>query len=46
VDDLSLRYAPGNAEATGFWNALGFAPRIVTAGASLQKVESRLSQAI
>ncbi len=44
VDDLSLRYATGNTQATGFWDALGFAPRIVTAGASRQRVEARLSQ--
>jgi len=44
VDDLSLRYVVGNDEAAGFWEALGFAPRIVTAGASRQAVEARLRQ--
>jgi GNAT superfamily N-acetyltransferase len=44
VDDLSLRYVAGNEEAAGFWKALGFAPRIVTAGASRQAVETRLRQ--
>lgn len=34
VEDLSLRYVAGNEEAAGFWAALGFAPRIVTAGAA------------
>lgn len=43
VDDLSLRYVAGNEEATGFWLALGFAPRIVTAGAARQAVEARLA---
>jgi len=33
VDDLSLRYVPANREAAQFWTALGFEPRIVTAGA-------------
>lgn len=33
VDDLSLRYVVGNQEAARFWTAIGFAPRIVTAGA-------------
>jgi GNAT superfamily N-acetyltransferase len=44
VDDLSLRYVVGNDEAAAFWTALGFAPRIVTAGAELQAVQERLSQ--
>jgi GNAT superfamily N-acetyltransferase len=44
VDDLSLRYVVGNEEAAGFWEALGFAPRIVTAGVSRQVVEERLGQ--
>jgi GNAT superfamily N-acetyltransferase len=41
VDDLSLRYVMGNEDATAFWGALGFSPRIVTAGASRQDVQSR-----
>jgi GNAT superfamily N-acetyltransferase len=43
VADLSLRYVHGNAEAAGFWAALGFAPRIVTAGAGLPAVAARLA---
>ncbi len=44
VDDLSLRYVVGNDEAAGFWSSLGFSARIVTAGASRQQVEARLSR--
>lgn len=44
VEDLTLRYVEGNEAAASFWRALGFAPRITTAGASRQKVENRLSQ--
>jgi GNAT superfamily N-acetyltransferase len=40
VDDLSLRYVVGNQEAAGFWTALGFAPRIITAGASRQVIQA------
>jgi GNAT superfamily N-acetyltransferase len=43
VEDLSLRYVVGNSEAAAFWSALGFAPRIITAGASRQEVEKVLS---
>lgn len=43
VDDLSVRYVVGNEEAAGFWQALGFAPRIVTVGAHRQKVEDLLA---
>mgnify|MGYP000458395758 FL=1 len=39
VADLSLRYVAGNEEATRFWAALGFTPRIVTAGATRSVVE-------
>jgi GNAT superfamily N-acetyltransferase len=39
IEDLSLRYVTGNEEAAGFWVALGFTPRIVTAGASRQVVD-------
>lgn len=44
VEDLTLRYAMGNDEAAAFWQSLGFAPRIVVAGASRQAVEARLAQ--
>jgi GNAT superfamily N-acetyltransferase len=42
VSDLSLRYVVGNEQAAGFWEALGFSPRIVTVGAQLQLVRARL----
>lgn len=42
VEDLSLRYVAGNQEAASFWLALGFSPRIVTAGACRQEVEAVL----
>ena len=42
VEDLSLRYVVGNDEATAFWSALGFTPRIVTAGARRSEVQTRL----
>jgi GNAT superfamily N-acetyltransferase len=45
VTDLSLRYVAGNEEAARFWAAIGFSPRIVTAGASLKTVEDRLRPA-
>ena len=45
VDDLSLRYVVGNEEATAFWTALGFRPRIVTAGAARARVEEGLASA-
>jgi ribosomal protein S18 acetylase RimI-like enzyme len=35
VSDVSLRTMHGNAEATAFWAALGFTPRIVTLGTRL-----------
>jgi GNAT superfamily N-acetyltransferase len=44
VNDLSLRYVVGNEEAAAFWTALGFSPRIVTAGASRLAVEARADQ--
>lgn len=42
VEDVSLRYVAGNEEAEAFWTALGFAPRIVTAGVARQELERRL----
>lgn len=42
VSDVSLRYVIGNKEAAGFWQALGFAPRIITAGATLEAIQARL----
>jgi GNAT superfamily N-acetyltransferase len=42
VEDLSLRYVVGNEEAAAFWSALGFAPRILTAGARRSEIEARL----
>jgi GNAT superfamily N-acetyltransferase len=44
VEDLTLRYVAGNEIAASFWQAVGFSPRITTAGASRQKVEAYLSQ--
>jgi ribosomal protein S18 acetylase RimI-like enzyme len=43
VDDISLRYVHGNQEAAAFWQAIGFAPRIVTVGANLAVVMARLA---
>ena len=40
--DVSLRYAVGNGEAAAFWQSLGFAPRIVIAGAALEAIRVRL----
>jgi predicted GNAT family acetyltransferase len=40
--DISLRYVSGNDEAAAFWQALGFGPRIVTAGATLETVQGHL----
>lgn len=45
VDELSLRYVVGNEEAAAFWTALGFEPRIITAGSSRRRVEERLVRA-
>lgn len=42
VEDISLRYVRGNLEAAGFWRALGFTERIVTAGARRQTIEEML----
>jgi GNAT superfamily N-acetyltransferase len=44
IDDLSLRYVVGNTEASGFWAALGFTPRILTVGASRKSLEAHLDQ--
>jgi GNAT superfamily N-acetyltransferase len=43
ADDISLRYVAGNEEAYSFWKALGFSPRIITAGVRRQAVEIRLA---
>ena len=40
----SGRYVIANDEAAGFWAALGFSPRITTAGARRQSVNERLNQ--
>ena len=45
AEDLSLRYVAGNQEASAFWAALGFTPRIVTAGAGRHVVEERAANA-
>lgn len=44
VEDISLRYVAGNHEATGFWSAVGFSPRIITSGANRQEAEAQLAQ--
>ena len=44
VDDITLRYVVGNEEAAAFWSALGFSPRIITAGAGREAVEQRLHE--
>jgi GNAT superfamily N-acetyltransferase len=43
VEDITLRYVDGNEEAAAFWLALGFSPRIITAGAGREALEHRLS---
>lgn len=42
VEDVSLRYVVGNEQAAAFWTALGFAPRILTAGVAREDLEHRL----
>jgi GNAT superfamily N-acetyltransferase len=44
VEDISLRYVAGNDEATCFWSAIGFSPRIITSGAKRQEVEAQLAR--
>jgi GNAT superfamily N-acetyltransferase len=44
VEDISLRYVEGNKEAAAFWAALGFVPRIITAGVARQLLEERLAR--
>ena len=42
VEDITLRYVVGNEEADAFWSALGFSPRIITAGARRDTLEHSL----
>jgi len=42
AEDISLRYVAGNEEAAAFWTALGFAPRIITAGSRREALEHHL----
>lgn len=44
VEDISLRYVVGNAEAAAFWSAIGFSPRIITSGATREIVEAQVTQ--
>jgi GNAT superfamily N-acetyltransferase len=44
VEDISLRYVVGNAEADAFWSAIGFSPRIITSGATRETVEAQIAQ--
>lgn len=43
VPDVSLRFVSGNREAASFWASLGFAPRILTVGAGLDEIQSRVN---
>jgi GNAT superfamily N-acetyltransferase len=43
VVDVTLRYVVGNEEAAKFWSALGFSPRIITAGTGREALERRLT---
>lgn len=42
AEEITLRYVIGNVEAERFWIKLGFEPRIITAGTSLQALAARL----
>ena len=42
VEDITIRYVVGNEEADAFWTALGFSPRIITAGAGREALEHHL----
>jgi nitroreductase/GNAT superfamily N-acetyltransferase len=42
VEEISLRYVIGNIEAEQFWTTLGFQPRIITAGTTLQELTQHL----
>jgi len=44
VEDVTLRYVVGNEEADSFWSALGFSPRIITAGAGREALENHLRE--
>ncbi|MGD2039911.1 MAG: GNAT family N-acetyltransferase [Anaerolineae bacterium] len=44
VEDISLRYVSGNQQAEAFWTALGFSPRIITAGAGRKRVTPELNE--
>jgi GNAT superfamily N-acetyltransferase len=44
VEDITVRYVVGNEEADGFWSALGFSPRIVTAGFRRDALEHHLQE--
>lgn len=44
VEDITLRYVVGNEEAAAFWSALGFSPRILTAGAGRDALEHHLHE--
>jgi ribosomal protein S18 acetylase RimI-like enzyme len=43
IEDISLRYVVGNREASAFWSALGFSPRITISGARLRTIAQRLA---
>ena len=44
VEDITLRYVVGNEEAANFWSALGFSPRIITAGVGREALEQRVHE--
>ena len=44
VEDITLRYVVGNEEADAFWSALGFSPRIITAGAGRDTLARHLHE--
>ena len=44
VEDITLRYVVGNEEADAFWSALGFSPRIITAGSGRDALEHHLHE--
>lgn len=43
VEDISLHYISGNAEADQFWKKLGFRTRMVLVGTELRELERKLA---
>jgi ribosomal protein S18 acetylase RimI-like enzyme len=44
VEDISLRYVSGNQQAAAFWTAMGFSPRIITAGAGRTRIAPKRNE--